>query len=212
MDSVAPYETNHRWFAAFWERAVRREGPRYVRNRTNVVSGARGRTLELGVGLGTNWQYLPDGADYVGIEPDIEMLRRARAHAEAESRSMDLEAAGAEALPFAAGEFDSAFGTLVLCSVRDLDLAVAELFRVLKPGAEYRFWEHVRPKGMWGRLFHLATPAWSRIGAGCHLDRTTVDALERTGFEITELRARGMWALGVARKPGTTSPTLGDRR
>ena len=202
MDSAAPYETNHRWFAAFWERAVRREGPGNVRSRTKVVSGVCGRTLEVGVGLGTNWKYLPEGTDYVGIEPDIEMLRRARAHAAAENRSMALEAAGAESLPFAPDEFDSAFGTLVLCSVSNLDLALAELFRVLKPGAEYRFWEHVRPHGLWGRLFHIATPAWSRIGAGCHLDRKTVEALKRAGFEITDVRARGMWALGVARKPG----------
>jgi len=202
MDSAASYETNHRWFAALWERAVRREGPRNIRNRTQVVSGVHGRTLELGAGLGTNWRYLPEGVDYAGIEPDLAMLRRASVHAAKENRPIALEAAGAEALPFASEEFDSAFGTLVLCSVRDMDLALRELFRVLKPGAEYRFWEHVRPRSnLWGRLFHLATPAWSRIGAGCHLDRETVDSLKSAGFEIEELHAHGMWALGVARKP-----------
>ncbi|MGH2632156.1 MAG: class I SAM-dependent methyltransferase, partial [Tepidiformaceae bacterium] len=177
VDANAGYETNHRWFAAFWERAVRREGPANVRNRTQVVSGVRGRVLELGVGLGSNWRYLPEGVDYVGVEPDIEMLRRARLHAAEQSRSLTIEAAGAESLPFAADEFDSAFGTLVLCSVRDTDRALSELFRVLKPGAEYRFWEHVRPAGrVWGPIFAAATPAWSRIGAGCHLNRRTVDA------------------------------------
>jgi len=204
MPPSESYQTNHRWFARFWERAVRREGPRNLRNRAQVVSGVHGRVLELGLGLGSNWPYLPAGVDYVGIEPDIEMLRRARLHAADQSRTLQLEGAAAESLPFASDEFDSAFGTLVLCSVRDVDRALAELYRVLKPGAEYRFWEHVRPGGrVWGPLFAAATPAWSRIGAGCHLDRRTVDALRLAGFEIAELRGgRGMWALGVARKPG----------
>ncbi|MGH2632775.1 MAG: hypothetical protein ACRDG3_05130, partial [Tepidiformaceae bacterium] len=54
---------------------------------------------------------------------------------------------------------------------------------------------------VWGPVFAAATPAWSRVGAGCHLNRRTVDALRHAGFEISELRAHGMWALGVARKP-----------
>lgn len=209
MDSSPAFQTNHRRFAAFWEGAVRHEGPRQTRNRSEVVSRVHGRVLELGVGPGANWRFLPEGVDYCGIEPDIEMLRRAHANAAAQAREWAVEAAGAESLPFPDSEFDSAFGTLVLCSVRKPAEALAELFRVLKPGAEYRFWEHVRPGGrFWGPAFSAATPIWSRFGAGCHLNRRTVPDLEAAGFEISELRATGMWALGAARKPLSSNARL----
>ncbi|MGI8925366.1 MAG: class I SAM-dependent methyltransferase [Tepidiformaceae bacterium] len=178
-----------RWFAWFWSKAVARESAAEREARRQVTDGLSGRVLEIGVGLGTNWQHLPAGVEYVGIEPDHFMLRRARANAAAASREVDLREAAAEKLPFEDGAFDAVFTTLTFCSVDDVPQALSEVRRVLKPGGEFRFWEHVRPAGrLSGRAFDVVTPLWSRLGAGCHPNRRTVEAIDATGMGVTSLR------------------------
>ncbi|MEV4499999.1 methyltransferase domain-containing protein [Micromonospora arborensis] len=49
----------------------------------------------------------------------------------------------AEALPGGDGEFDAAVVALVLCTVPDQASELAEARRVLRPGGELRFFEHV---------------------------------------------------------------------
>ena len=73
--------------------------------------------LEIGVGVGSNWIYLPEGNDYTGIDPDEYMLQRARRHASEQSRTFDLRPVGVEQLPFPDATFDMAFTTLTFCSV-----------------------------------------------------------------------------------------------
>jgi ubiquinone/menaquinone biosynthesis C-methylase UbiE len=203
----APAHTGHRRFAAFWDWAVRHESKVVHAARREVAGGARGRVLELGVGVGANWQYLPEGIDYSGIEPDAFMVERARKHAAEKGRSYDLRQAPAEALPFPDATFDTIIVTLSLCTVQDLSRSLAEARRVLKPGGELRFAEHVRAnRRAGGWLQDRLTPAWRRIGAGCHLNRPTADAIRDSGFEITELRpwrqAIMPMITGVARAPG----------
>ena len=106
-------------------------------------------------------------------------------------------------LPFAGAAFDAVVATLVLCTVADPARALAEVRRVLEPGGEFRFIEHVRADGWIGRVHDVITPIWRRIGAGCHPNRRTVEAIAAAGFEIVEPRARRLPAmpliLGVAR-------------
>src|SRR5919197_125579 len=77
-------------------------------------------------------------------EPGRELLRRAKRRASATGRHLDFVQAFAENLPFEDNSFDTVVSTLVLCSVRDQDQALAEIRRVLKPGGELIFMEHVR--------------------------------------------------------------------
>ncbi len=124
----------------------------------------------------------------VGIEPDPYMLKRAQAKAERLGRPVKLLVEGAERLPFPDGSFDVAVATLVLCTVRDLDRALRELRRVLRPGGQLRFLEHVRAETAgWARFQDVMVPLWRRVGAGCHPNRDTVRAIERVGFQIEEL-------------------------
>ena len=102
---------------------------------------------------------------------------------------MDLRAAPAEELPFDGASFDTVMVTLTLCTVDDLARSLAETRRVLRPGGEFRFWEHVRPDGRRsGRLYDLLTPLSIRLAGGCRPNRRTLEAVAAAGFEIRSLR------------------------
>lgn len=157
-------------------------------HRSHLARGISGRVLDVGSGTGANLPYYPPQAQVVGIEPDPHMLRRARARAGRMGRPVELLQVGAEALPFPDASFDAAVATLVFCTIPDPDRALAELRRVLRPGGELRFLEHVRADSpRWARFQDFVTPLWKRIGAGCHPNRDTVAAIERAGFRIREL-------------------------
>lgn len=199
----------HKRFAAFWDWAVRHESREGRAARAEVTGGATGRVLELGVGVGANWEHLPEGVDYSGIEPDPFMVERARKHAAERGQDYDIHAAPAETLPFDDATFDTVIVTLTLCTVQDVHQALAEARRVLQPGGELRFGEHVRANGRAGAWFQdRFTPLWRKLGAGCHLNRATADAIRGAGFEITELKRwrQGFMPMitGVARAPGGT--------
>ena len=93
----------------------------------------------------------------------------------------------AEDLPFTDRELDAAVVSLELCSVPDQGAALAEIRRVLRPGGELRFYEHVIPRRQPKRaLFRAAdaTGLWPKLAAGCHLARDTAGAIAAAGFEI----------------------------
>src|SRR5437870_4844813 len=109
--------------------------------------------------------------------------RAERAAAEARV-SIRVVAGLADALPCGDGEFDAAVACLVLCSVPDQRGALAELYRVLRPGGQLRFFEHVRDeRPILYALEQAVTPIWSRLGGGCHLNRDTASAITAAGFE-----------------------------
>ena len=125
-------------------------------------------------------------------------------------QSLGFEVAGR--LPAEDGSFDAGVASLMLCSVPDQRRALAELFRVIRPAGELRFYEHViaqRPAA--ARLQRLAdATVWPRLAGGCHLSRDTAGAIELAGF-VVERRERFPFSpggfpkiphiLGIARRP-----------
>lgn len=196
----------HPVFAAFWDWHAAHESPRQQRARRWVMAGTCGRILEIGAGVGANWAFLPPGAAYAGIEPDPHMLARARKHMRERGLELDLYEAVAEDLPFPSASFDTVISTLTLCTVTHLDRALAEVRRVLRPGGQLRYWEHTRPAGrVGGVVFDAITPAWRKVGAGCHPNRRTEEAIARGGFVIQQsdrVNATVPMRAGVAIVPG----------
>jgi ubiquinone/menaquinone biosynthesis C-methylase UbiE len=179
---------DHRGFAACWDWSTRHESQRERELREEVAAAVSGRVLEIGVGVGANWEYLPADTDYVGIEPDAYMLARARARAAAAGRQWNVEEARAEALPFANASFDSTLVTMTLCTVQDVPRALGELRRVLKPNGRLVFMEHVRPAGkVAGPLMDALTPAWRLAVGGCHPNRRTEATIAAAGFTMERL-------------------------
>jgi len=179
----------HPIFAALYDLLTRSAEKKFLgAHRAYLAGGTAGRVLDVGSGTGANFGYYPPAAEVVGVEPDPYMARRARARAQRLGKPVTLLEVGAEQLPFPDASFDAAVVTLVLCTIPDPERSLAELGRVLRPGGQLRFLEHVRATTPgWVRFQDLVTPLWKRIGAGCHPNRDTVGAIERSGFRITEL-------------------------
>ncbi len=194
-------ERGHRWFAALYDRVCgasleRRLGPLI---RPRLAGEAHGHVLEIGAGTGANFSYYPDDAQVIGTEPDPFMLERAKKKlAELGRTNIELRQTPAEQLPFEDGAFDHVISSLVLCTVRDQPRALAEAWRVLKPGGTFRFLEHVRndKSVFWGTVQDVIAPVWRWCGAGCHPNRRTRQAIEDAGFRIE-------WVEEIRIGPGT---------
>lgn len=158
-------------------------------HREYLVDGLSGRVLDLGAGTGAMFPYFAEieGIDLFAIEPDPHMRTQARARASSLDLDVELLDAGGESLPFADGSFDAVVASLVFCTIPDHEAALSEVARVLKPGGEFRFLEHVRGDGVYGKAHDLVAPAWHTVAGGCHLNRET-DRLFRTDerFRLAE--------------------------
>jgi ubiquinone/menaquinone biosynthesis C-methylase UbiE len=165
-------------------------------DRRRLLGQARGRVLELGVGMGRSLQFYPSAADeVVGIDPSRTMIEGAREHADRLRRSngglpfrVGLHQADAADLPYDDASFDTVVAFLTLCTIPDPESAVSEVRRVLRPDGLLLVLEHVRaatgPLAWWqDRL----DPVWTRAAGGCHLNRDTAAMLRAAGFDTLPL-------------------------
>ena len=175
-----------------------------VEYRRELLDGLGGRVLELGCGNGLNFQHYPSSVEeVVGVEPEP-TLREAAGDAAARAPVPVRVVFGvADELPVEDASFDAAVVSLVLCSVPDQPAALSEIRRVLRPGGELRFYEHVQAQSqpLAGLLKFAERTFWPRIGGGCHPARHTADAIAGAGFEIEECRRFGF-------KPAAFMPTI----
>jgi ubiquinone/menaquinone biosynthesis C-methylase UbiE len=155
------------------------------RRRAALLAHARGTVLEIGAGLGASLHHYGDIDRIVLTEPSRFMRRRLRATDA--SAPVEIVAAAAEALPVGRDTIDTVVSVCVLCTVRDVEAALGEITRVLRPGGRFLFLEHVRGTGRAGRVQDRLDPVWCRIAAGCHLNRRTLPAIQAAGFSIDQL-------------------------
>jgi ubiquinone/menaquinone biosynthesis C-methylase UbiE len=178
-----------RAFAHFYDRGLKAtEENGLGAMRAELLAGARGRVIEVGAGTGVNVGLYGSGIeDLTLVEPDPHMAARLRKRLEEGEGSAPkhLVEAPAEALPFADDTFDTAVATLVLCTIPDPVAAIAELARVLKPGGQLLFIEHVRSddpdRARWQD--RLEKP-WRFMADGCYCNRDTEATLRASAFEV----------------------------
>ena len=180
-------------FAAFYnwfmDRPLVRRGFDPLRRET--VGQAHGVVLEVGAGGGQNFPfYDPTRVVRVeAVEPDEAMLVEARRRLTAALVPITLTRAAVEVLPFPDAYFESAVVTLVLCSVRDPERGLREIWRVLKPGGTLLLLEHVRAQGKIAAWVQDAlVPLSTRCMGNCHWNRDTLSTVLQTGFEATQVR------------------------
>jgi ubiquinone/menaquinone biosynthesis C-methylase UbiE len=172
--------------------AARFERAHGARLRRRQLEPAAGRVLEVGGGTGANLPHYPPSVhELVLTEPDDAMLRRARTRAAACGRRVELVVAAAESLPFADGAFDTVVTTLALCTVADQPRALREIRRVLRPGGQLLFAEHVRSGDpRLARWQDRLERPWRVVAGGCRPNRDTGAALGAAGFRV-EVAERG---------------------
>ncbi|BBY22145.1 type 11 methyltransferase [Mycobacterium stomatepiae] len=166
------------------------------RRRRTVVSGARGRVVEIGAGTGLNIAHYPDGIDdLVLMEPEPAMRRKLARRLQRHARPARIVNAPAECLPLTDESVDTVVSTLVLCTVEDPERALREIARVLRPDGQLLFVEHVRANS---RLLaawqdYLFRP-WRAFAGGCCCNRPTGELMRACGFAVTAEDAvwRGM--------------------
>ena len=155
--------------------------------RRRLVSSLTGDVLEIGAGTGLNLPHYRRAGRVVALEPDAALARRLRRRAREAAVPVEVVQGRAEALPFPEASFDHVVASLVLCSVSDVDSALAEIRRVLRPEGSFAFVEHVRGGGRLARWQDRVTPIHTLLAGGCHPNRDTESALERSGFRLEEL-------------------------
>jgi len=156
-------------------------------HRRRLLEGLSGRVVEVGAGNGLNFGHYPTTVDeVVALEPEPHLRSLAEEAAAAAPVDVRVIDAVGQDLPFDDASFDVAVTSLVLCEVPDQASALAELHRVVRPGGELRFYEHVLASdpGM-ARFQRFADRTfWPRLSGGCHAARDTASAIEAAGFHI----------------------------
>ncbi|GAB4518030.1 MAG: class I SAM-dependent methyltransferase [Anaerolineae bacterium] len=149
----------------------------------------QGTVVEIGAGTGANLPYYPQDVQVIAIEPNIHMHRYLREEAAKHKVAIDIRPGVAEDLGLPDESMDSVVSTLVLCSVKHQEQALAEIRRVLKPGGRFIFVEHVAAApGSWSRRAQdVLNPAWHFIADGCNLNRDTASAIEAAGFKYLHM-------------------------
>jgi ubiquinone/menaquinone biosynthesis C-methylase UbiE len=192
MQGATAEQVHHPLFARLYMRlAQAADGRGGAGHRRELLAGASGRVLEIGAGAGGNFEhYPPTVREVLALEPERHLRERAEHVAAAAPVPVSVREGVASQLPVEDAGFDVGVASLVLCTVPDQRLALAELFRVIRPGGELRFYEHVRArKPGEARVQDIADATfWPRIAGGCHLGRDTAAAIAAAGFQLESCR------------------------
>jgi ubiquinone/menaquinone biosynthesis C-methylase UbiE len=154
-----------------------------------VVSSARGRVLEIGIGSGLNLPfYGPRVEEILGLDPVSRLIAMAQGAAVRSKSPVTLIAGSAESIPIDDASMDTVVTTWTLCSIPDAVGALREMRRVLRPGGQLLFVEHgLAPEENIRKWQNRLTPLWKRIGGGCHLNRPIRALIESAGFGMVKL-------------------------
>jgi ubiquinone/menaquinone biosynthesis C-methylase UbiE len=155
--------------------------------RSRVCAGLHGRVVELGFGSGHNVPFYPDSITSVAaIEPADVGCKLAAERVAASTVPVERTGLDGQPLPLPDASCDTALSTWTLCTIPDVETALSEVRRVLKPGGTLHFLEHgLAPDENVQRWQHRLEPLQKRLFGGCHLTRRIVDLLTGAGFAVS---------------------------
>ncbi len=209
-------QVRHPIFARLYARiSANAEAKGGAEHRQEMLAGLKGRAVEVGAGNGLNFGHYPATVtEVMAVEPEPHLRKLAQVAAEQADVAITVVDGTADSLPLPDGTCDAAVCSLVLCSVADQGEALAEVRRVLRPGGELRFYEHVLDDSPgFARFQRIVDIVHPYLAGGCHITCDTETAITRAGFEITSIRRfrfvpdplsaqAAPRILGTARRPG----------
>ena len=171
----------------FQDKVMARKPTRAVRAR--VCEGLSGAVVEVGFGTGLNAPYYPsEVSKVVAVEPSRVCMRIAEPRIARARVPVEYGGLTGERLDLPSGEFDAVLSTWTLCTIPNLQAALAELRRVLKPGGSFHFVEHGHaPDEKAARWQARLEPMNKRLAGGCHLTRRITDEIASAGFQIDQI-------------------------
>ena len=208
--SHARGSVHHPLFARLYARlAIAADRAGAAEHRHELLEDLSGRVVEVGAGTGANFAHYPDTVtEVLAVEPEPYMREQATEAAARVGVEVRVVPGLDSDLPVPTGWADAAVASLVLCSVSDLDVALAEMHRVVRPGGELRFYEHVRssdPRS--ARWQERLDVFWPYLFGGCHTSRDTAAAISSAGWSIDQQRD---FSFGQGRGPNPVAPhTIG---
>lgn len=157
--------------------------------RARVCRNLSGEVLEIGFGSGRNLPLMPSSVTTVfAVDPSQTGRRLAADRIAASPIEVVWVGEGGEDLPLDDHSVDHALSTWTLCTIPDVDAALSEVRRVLRPDGRFHFVEHgLSPDARTARRQRRLTPLQRRIAGGCHLDRSIDELVEAAGFRIERL-------------------------
>jgi ubiquinone/menaquinone biosynthesis C-methylase UbiE len=198
-----PRPARHPVFARCYARVGHLMDTVVAEHRRRLLAGLEGRVLEVGAGNGLNFPHYPATVtEVVAVEPEPYLRRLALAAARQAPVPIRVVDGTAEALPADDATFDGVAASLVLCTVHDLDRALAEARRVLRPGGSLRFYEHVRATDpRLARWQDRLERPWGWLVGGCHPNRDTVAAVTAAGLQLVQLDRFDLQAMPALARP-----------
>jgi ubiquinone/menaquinone biosynthesis C-methylase UbiE len=186
--------------------------PELQRWRAAVATGLAGTVVEIGFGSGLNLVAYPAEVTKVfAVEPAARALHIARDRIAAASAEVVHIGLRGEAIDLEDGTCDGALSTFTLCTIPAVEQALAEVRRVLRPGARLHFLEHgISPDASVAKWQRRIEPVQKRLADGCHLTRDPAALVAAAGFELGRVESRyargprpwSWFTEGVAIAPG----------
>lgn len=161
-----------------------------MRQRAKVVPLAHGRVLEVGIGSGLNLSFYDKSKveKVLGLDPSPELCVMAKARAAEAGVDVDWLTLSSERIPLPDNSVDSIVITYTMCTIPDVQAALLEMHRVLKPEASLFFSEHgVSPDASVRKWQDRLNPLWGLFSGGCNINRNVPKLLEDAGLAVREL-------------------------
>jgi len=159
--------------------------------RARVAGGLQGEVLEVGFGSGRNVPHLPrEVTRLVAVDPAVHGRRLAAQRLAASEVPVEFVGLDGQQLPLEDESIDHVLVTWTLCTIPDVQRALGEMHRVLRPGGALHFVEHGRsPNPRSARRQQRISPLWGKLAGGCRLDRPIPELIAAAGFFTEEVRS-----------------------